>query len=69
MMMMNDGLDMFPEHTRELMNRGLTADEFQRAEQAIKGAREAGCQVNLGTVMKVFPPGVSNLVRRYLRGY
>jgi hypothetical protein len=66
---MNDGMDLHPEYSRKLMNRALTADEFAVAEQAVKGATEAGIHVNAGNVMKVFPPGVRNLVRRYLRGY
>ncbi len=62
-------------------NTALTADEIALAEQYIQAAREqikAGSLVvggvtikalHRGNVMSVFPPGVNELVRRYLRGW
>ncbi len=59
----------------------MTQDETLVAEQAVAGAREeikagrlfvSGVQIRaLGrhNCMQVFPPGVRELVRRYLRGW
>lgn len=62
-------------------NTSMTADEIAMAEQYITAARE---QIKMGTlavggvtikalhrgnVMRVFTPGVAELVRRYLRGW
>jgi hypothetical protein len=59
----------------------MSENEIQIAEQALKGARErisagtlfvGGVQiksVHRGNVMSVFPPGVREVVRRFLRGY
>lgn len=59
----------------------MSENEIQVAEQALKGARERiavgnlfvkGVQVKAihrGNVMDVFPPGVREVVRRYLRGW
>ncbi len=60
---------------------GMSENEIQVADQALKGARERiaagtlfvkGVQIKAihrGNVMDVFPPGVRELVRRYMRGY
>jgi hypothetical protein len=59
----------------------MSENEIQIAEQALKGARERisagalfvnGVQVKAihrGNVMDVFPPGVREVVRRFMRGY
>jgi hypothetical protein len=59
----------------------MTASEIEIAEQALKGAREkiegedlwvGGVRikaVHRGNVMVIFPPGVREIVRRYLRGW
>lgn len=56
------------EYAAQLSKRALTQDEIAVAEQAIRGARESGQRVTRQTVRKVFPPGVDDLVMRYLRG-
>ena len=52
----------------ELSKRALTPDQSAMAQQYITGAQEAGCKVTRENVRSVFPPGVSDLVVRYLRG-
>jgi hypothetical protein len=59
----------------------MTPNEIQIAQQALAGAAEmirAGTlmvngvkirAVHKGNVMSVFPPGVREVVRRYLRGW
>lgn len=59
----------------------MSENEIQIAEQALKGARERiavgtlfvnGVQVRAihrGNVMAAFPPGIRELVRRYMRGW
>ena len=59
----------------------MTTEQIQTAEQALAGARtmiEAGTlfvsgvavkAVTRSNVMAIFPPGVREVVRRYLRGY
>jgi tripartite-type tricarboxylate transporter receptor subunit TctC len=56
------------EYAAKLAKRAMTTDERMMAEQYIAGAREAGYKVTRENVRKVFPPGVSDLVMRYLRG-
>lgn len=56
------------EYAAKLSKRAMTADERMMAEQAVKGATEAGFKVTRQNVREVFPPGVSDLVMRYLRG-
>ena len=51
-----------------LAKRALTADETALAQEYIKGAQAAGHTVKRETVRDVFPPFVSDLVMRYLRG-
>ena len=59
----------------------MKPNEIAIAEEALRGAAEmigAGTlrvngvrikAVHRGNVMSVFPPGVAEIVRRYLRGY
>ena len=59
----------------------MKPNEIEIAEEALRGAREMigagtlrvnGVQiktVHRGNVMSVFPPGVREVVRRYLRGW
>ena len=56
------------EYAAKLSKRAMTADESAMAQQYITGAQEAGCKVTRENVRSVFPPGVSDLVMRYLRG-
>lgn len=63
------------------MNKAMTASEVAVAQDALKGAAEmiaAGSlrvngvtvkAIHRGNVMQVFPPGVAEVVRRYLRGW
>lgn len=63
------------------MNKAMTANEVAVAEGALKGAGEmikAGTLRVNGVVIKaihkgnidgIFPPGIRELVRRYLRGW
>lgn len=52
----------------ELSKKAMTADQAALAQEYIQGARQAGHVVTRENVRSVFPPGVSDLVMRYLRG-
>lgn len=56
------------EYAADLSKRAMTANEFKLAEEYVRAARGAGCDVALATVNKVFVPGVRELVTRYLQG-
>lgn len=59
----------------------MSENEIQIATQALKGAQErisAGAlfvngvkikAIHRGNVMSVFPPGIREVVRRFMRGY
>lgn len=63
------------------MSKAMTAEQVTVAQDALKGAAEMiaagrltvnGVQVKAvhrGNVMSVFPPGIAEVVRRYLRGW
>lgn len=55
-------------YAAQLSKRALTADESSLARQYVQGAKEAGHSVTRETVASIFPPGVRDLVMRYLRG-
>lgn len=59
---------MMNEYAKDLHDRPLTANEAMMAAQYYRGAREAGCEVTLATVHKVFVPGIRDLMTRYLQG-
>lgn len=56
------------EYAADLSKRAMTGNEFRLAEEYVRAARGAGCDVALATVNKVFVPGVRELVTRYLQG-
>ncbi len=55
-------------YAAQLSKRALSADESSLAQQYVQGATEAGYSVTRETVASIFPPGVRDLVMRYLRG-
>lgn len=56
------------EYAAKLSKRAMTTDESAMAQQYIAGAQESGLKVTRENVREVFPPGVADLVMRYLRG-